>query len=159
MLRAKPNRPHPYTTLLRLDGTTPGRPKSERECGLDRASSGMTLGAADASRGVVSFTEGLRYSPMTGPYFYSVAQIRGTGIMVALFEVDDPYSLPPSEIVEKLLALGHVPIIEHMRRESFPQYGRVSRVMRDEQCFLVAVSRDAQLISVQEIRFDPYPPR
>jgi hypothetical protein len=90
-------------------------------------------------------------------YFYSLAHIRGSSIMKALFEVDDPYSLAPAEIVERLLALGHMPVVVRMQREPLAQYGTTTEVQRDGHTYLVAVSRDAQLIAVQEVRTEPYP--
>ena len=95
---------------------------------------------------------------MAEAFFYSIAHIQGTGIMVDLFGTDSPYSLPAAEIVDRLLALGCTPIVNRMQREPFPQFGRTEEVQRGDQTFLVAVSRDAQLIGVQEIRTHPYAP-
>ena len=38
---------------------------------------------------------------MAEAFFYSIAHIQGTGIMLDLFGTDGSYSLPPSEIVER----------------------------------------------------------
>ena len=93
---------------------------------------------------------------MADPYFYSLAHLQGTGLMVDLFEVDDPYSMTASEIVERLLALGHMPVVYRMQRGPFQQFGVTSEVQWDGHTYLVAVSRDAELIGVQEVRTDPY---
>ena len=39
-----------------------------------------------------------------------------------------------------------------------PTVGRVFEVRREQKDFLVAIGRDAEMISVQEIRADPYMP-
>ena len=44
------------------------------------------------------------------------------------------------------------------RIEMWPTIGRVFEVYREGQDFLVAISRDAEEISVQEIRVDSYMP-
>ena len=92
------------------------------------------------------------------PFYYSYAVTTGRGILVDLFETEDPFAPPPAEIVERVLALGCTPVISRAQREPLPTWGAVSEVPRDDQTFLVAVSRDAETVSVQEVRVDAYLP-
>ena len=76
--------------------------------------------------------------------------------MVDTLASSDPFALPPAEIVERVLALGNVPDVTVPRLTMWPTIGRVFEVHREEQDFLVAIGRDAEQISVQEVRADRY---
>ena len=60
--------------------------------------------------------------------------------------------------MERILAAGYKPVIDQPKTEPWRYTGTVSRVDRNEQTFLVAVSRDAQEIGLQEMRVDAYDP-
>ena len=89
-------------------------------------------------------------------FFYQYFAGVGRDALAAAFEVADPFALPPAEIVEQVIALGCIPIVELPKQEMWPTIGRVSEVRREEQDFLVAIGRDAQEISVQEMWTDAY---
>ena len=91
-------------------------------------------------------------------FFYSYYSGHGREILAEALGAEDPFSLSPAEIVERILAAGYVPVINQPKEEPWQCIGFVSQVDRDEQTFLVAVSRDAQEIVLQEIRADPYMP-
>lgn len=93
---------------------------------------------------------------MAQAFYYSIVHAQGTGILCDMLETESPYTISASEIVERFLELGCAPIVDRMQREPFPQFGRTEEVLRSDQTFLVAVSRNAELISVQEVRTDPY---
>ncbi len=91
-------------------------------------------------------------------FFYRYFAGFGRDDLADAFITADPFSLPPAEIVERVLAQGLGPELVEHRTQMWPTIGHVFEVQRDEQDFIVAVSRDAQEISVQEIRADPYLP-
>ena len=64
----------------------------------------------------------------------------------------DPFALSAAEVVERVLALGNAPDLRKSRDEMWPTKGRVTEVERNGQAFLVALSWEAQEISVQEVR-------
>lgn len=68
----------------------------------------------------------------------------------------DPFALPPAEVLERVLALGNIPDITHAQSQMCSTVGRVFEVRREDRDFLVAIGRDAEEISVQEIRADAY---
>jgi len=72
--------------------------------------------------------------------------------------VEDPFALGPAEIVKRVLAAGYTPNIDRSSAESWPTSGRVTVVRRENQTFLVSVCRDAEEISMQEMRVDRYAP-
>ena len=89
-------------------------------------------------------------------FFYSYFSGHGREILVEALGVEDPFGLAPAEIVERILAAGFKPVVDQPKEEPWRYIGTVSQVDRDEQTFLVAVSRDAQEIGLQEMRADAY---
>ena len=90
--------------------------------------------------------------------FYSYFSQHGREALIDTLASSDPFVLPPAEIVERVMALGNVPDVRAPRLTMWPTIGRVFEVSREEQDFLVAISRDAEEISVQEMRADQYLP-
>ena len=90
--------------------------------------------------------------------FYRVFADQGREVLVDTLASSDPFGLPPAEIVERVLALGCVPDVAVPRLTMWPTIGRVFEVRREKQDFLVAIGRDAEEISVQDMRADRYDP-
>ena len=88
--------------------------------------------------------------------FYRYFAGRSRKALAKTLAAEDPFALPPAEIVERILELGNVPDVTVPLREMWPTVGRVYEVRREEQGFLVAIGRDAEEISVQELRLDRY---
>jgi hypothetical protein len=88
--------------------------------------------------------------------FYSYITGHGRALLADTLGVEDPFALEPAEIVERVLAAGYTPNLDRPNAESWPQIGIITEVPRDGQTFLVAVGRDAEEISMQEMRADPY---
>lgn len=91
-------------------------------------------------------------------FFYRYFACQGRDVLIDTLASADPFGLAPAEIIERVMALGNVPDVTKHATEMWPTIGRVFEVHREEQDFLVAVSRDAEEISVQEIRGDAYMP-
>ncbi len=83
-------------------------------------------------------------------FFYSYFSGHGREILVAALGAEDPFGLAPAEIVERVLAAGY-PVVDQPKEEPWRYVETVSQVDRDEHTFLVAVSRDAQEIGLQEM--------
>ncbi len=92
-------------------------------------------------------------------FYYGYIIARGREFLSDTLQSDDPFNLPPAEIVEHVISVGYGPNLEHERRLPFPTQGKVDTVARDNQCFIVAVDPVAETISVQEVRADPYEPK
>ncbi len=91
-------------------------------------------------------------------FFYRYFCLQGREVLIDTLASADPFALPPAEVVERVLALGNVPDVTVPRLTMWPTIGRVFEVRREEQDFLVAISRDAQEIGLQEMRVDAYDP-
>ncbi len=91
-------------------------------------------------------------------FFYSYFSGHGRDILDEALGAEDPFGLAPAEIVERILASGYTPVLDQPKEEPWRYVGTVSQVERDEQTFLVAVSRDAEAIGLQEMRADAYDP-
>ncbi len=91
-------------------------------------------------------------------HFYRCFAGQGREALIDTLATADPFALSPAEIVERILALGFEPDVTKHSDEMWPTIGRVFEVRREEQDLLVAVSRDAQEVSVQEARVDAYMP-
>ena len=89
-------------------------------------------------------------------FFYHYFALQGREALIDTLASADPFMLSADEIVERVLMLGNVPDTTRLHSTMLPVIGRVFEVRREEQEFLVAISRDAEEISVQEIRADPY---
>jgi len=90
--------------------------------------------------------------------FYSYITGHGRALLADTLGIEDPFALEPAEIVERVLAAGYTPNIDRPDAESWPTSGRVTVVRRENQTFLVSVCRDAEEISIQEMRVDRYAP-
>ena len=90
-------------------------------------------------------------------FFYQYFAGFGRDALADTFGSADPFALPPAEIIERVIALGCTPFVNLRKSEMWPTIGRVFEVRRDGQDFLVAISRDAEEISVQEMRAKAYP--
>ena len=90
--------------------------------------------------------------------FYRYFSGRGRKALAGTLDAADPFGVSPADIVERVLALGYVPDVAAHRYEMFPTIGPVYQVRRKGQDFLVAIGRDAEEISVQEMRADAYMP-
>ncbi len=88
--------------------------------------------------------------------FYNYFSGQGREILVDVLGVEDPFGLPPAEIVERVLALGNLPDVSKPRSGMWPTVGQVYEVRQGEKDYLVAIGRDAEEISVQEVRSDWY---
>ena len=91
-------------------------------------------------------------------FFYRYFAGFGRDDLADAFASANPFALPPAEIVERVLAQGLGPEVTEHRTEMWPTIGKVFEVHRGDQDFLVAISRDAEEISVQEVRPDAYLP-
>ena len=90
------------------------------------------------------------------PYFYSYFFGRGRELLAETLGAEDPFSLPGSEIVERVLAAGFSPDIEHEQRMPFPVADNMAVVRREGQTFAVSVDPETETIAVQEVREDAY---
>ncbi len=82
----------------------------------------------------------------------------GRAILADDLGAEDPFGLAPGDIVDRIVAAGYVPAADRPRSEPFRTLGSVTEVEREGLVYLVAVSRDAEEISVQERRADAYDP-
>lgn len=89
-------------------------------------------------------------------FYYSYFSGHGRALLADELGAEDPFSLSPAEIVERILAAGYPPNVEWLSHEPWPQLGIVTVIRRDGQSFHVAVSRDAERISLQEVRLSGY---
>ena len=90
--------------------------------------------------------------------FYRYFAVQGREALIDTLASTDPFGLSPTEIVERVLALGYGPDVTKHAEEIWPTVGRVFEVRRDGRDFLVAISRDAEEISLQEVRAAGYMP-
>ena len=91
-------------------------------------------------------------------FFYSYFSGHGREILMEALGAKDPFGLAPAEIVERILVAGYTPVVDQPKHEPWRYIGTVSQVDRKDQTFLVAVSRDAEEIGLQEMRVDAYDP-
>ena len=91
------------------------------------------------------------------PYYLVYCQ-RGRSTLADDLRSDDPFGLEPLEIIDRVFALGSVPDAFKPRDTLWPTIGSVSEVVSDEGTYLVAIGRDAEEISVQEVEADAYDP-
>ena len=92
------------------------------------------------------------------PYFYSYLYGKGRNLLAATLGAEDPFGLPGSEIVDRILAAGFTPDIGSAQRKPFPTAHEVSVVNRERQTFIVSIDTEAETIGVQEMRDDAYGP-
>ncbi len=89
-------------------------------------------------------------------FFYSYFSGHGRAILADELDASDPFALSPAEIIERILMAGYPPNVEWPSSKPWPQVGTVTEVRRDGQSFRVGVSRDAERISLQEVRYSGY---
>ena len=89
-------------------------------------------------------------------FYYSHFTGRGKEILTAVLGAGDPFQLAPYEIVERVLKAGVTPVLDSRKTDLWRANGQVYEVRLAERNFLVAMSREAQQISVQEMRPDAY---
>ena len=89
-------------------------------------------------------------------YYYDYFRGHGRRILADALFADDPFALAPAEIVGRVLDAGYCPEVACPRCSPWPTSGRLTEVQIDDTMFLVAVSRDKQDISVQEVRSEAY---
>jgi hypothetical protein len=90
--------------------------------------------------------------------YYTWYHVRGRAILADDLEADDPFSLAPSDIVDRVVAASYTPWIETPMSEPLPPIGTSTEVEREGLSYLVSVSRDAEEIDVQERRVEAYEP-
>ncbi len=89
-------------------------------------------------------------------FYYSHFTGRGKEVLIAILGAEDPFKLAPYEIVERVLKAGVTPVLDSRKTDLWRARGQVYEVRLKERNFLVAISREAQQISVQETRVDAY---
>ncbi len=89
--------------------------------------------------------------------FYNYFHSTGRRVLIDALACPDPFGISPREIVERILAAGYKPHVESPKTEPHHRTERVVAVQHRDQIFLVGISRDAEEISVQEVRVDAYP--
>ena len=82
----------------------------------------------------------------------------GRAALAGVFQAQDPFTLKPAVIVERILAVGHKPAIDKPSITRWPTIGVVYPVERADQVFILALSRSSQRISLQEVRTAAYLP-
>ena len=90
------------------------------------------------------------------PFYYSLFAGTGRGLLAETFGDPDPFSLPASVIVERILAAGYTPDLEHEQRLPFPVADNMAVVNRKGHTFVVSIEPEAETIAVQEHRDDAY---
>ena len=90
--------------------------------------------------------------------FYTWFNGHGRRALADAFGAEDPFSLEPGDIVERIVAAGYAPWIEAPQPGLLPTVGTVTEVEREGLTYLVSVSRDAEEIDVQEQRAEAYDP-
>jgi hypothetical protein len=88
--------------------------------------------------------------------YYSCYSCRGRAGLANDLNVDDPFALAPSDIVERVLMAGYSPVVELPRLEPWQHEGVVTEVHRDGLRFLVTVSREQEMIGLQAVRSEPH---
>lgn len=83
--------------------------------------------------------------------YYSCFSCRGLTALSQALNVDDPFALTPAQIVERILMAGYSPALDLRRLEPWYQVGTVTEVHVDGKRFLVAVSREEEMIGLQEV--------
>ncbi len=91
-------------------------------------------------------------------FYYSCYSCRGLAALAYDLNVNDPFALALAEIVERILMAGYTPAVDLARPDPWSQAGTVTEVHRDGLVFLVAVSREEEMIGLQEARPDPHEP-
>ena len=91
-------------------------------------------------------------------FYYSHFAGRGRDVLQAVLGTEDPFRLAPYEIVERVLKAGVTPVLDSRKTDLWRANGQVYEVRLAGRNFLVAISREAQHINVQEVRPDAHDP-
>ena len=91
-------------------------------------------------------------------FYHSYFGGRGSESLAHTLGDSDPFGLAPKEIVKRILTAGFRPVADKPKSEPWRTVGTVTNVLWNNRSFMVAVSRDTQRISVQEMRADAYMP-
>ncbi len=89
-------------------------------------------------------------------FYYSYFSGQGRGVLAAALGIEDPFTLAPYEILDRVLAGGELPQADARKADLWRDRGEVYEVRLAKQNFLVAISRANLEINVQEIRSDAY---
>lgn len=89
-------------------------------------------------------------------FYYSYFSGQGRAAVSKDLNVANPFSLGTAEIVERVLRAGFTPAVEHPLTQPWRQMGTPTEVVWDGLVFIVSVSRDAEMIGVQEVRAERY---
>ncbi len=90
--------------------------------------------------------------------YYSWFHGHGRAVLADDLGADDPFGLAPGAIVDRIVAAGYTPAVEHSQDVLFPTLGVASEVEREGVKYLVSISRDEEQIGVQEWRAEVYDP-
>ena len=91
-------------------------------------------------------------------FYYSYFSGRGRESLAHTLGDSDPFGLAPKEIIERILAAGFRPVADKPKSEPWRTIGTVTSVLWNNRFFMVAVSQEAQRISLQEMRETAYDP-
>ncbi len=108
---------------------------------------------------LIRFMRGESESPTTLPasaYYYGYINAQGREFLAAELHHEDPLSLPPAEIVHRVLAAGYFPALASEQRYPIEAKGKFDDVDHANQRFIVAVDRVAETLFIQEVRTEPY---
>ena len=89
-------------------------------------------------------------------YYYGYINAQGREFLASELHHDDPLSLPPAEIVDRVLAAGYFPALVTEQRYPLEAKGKFDDVDHAGQHFIVAIDRAAETLFVQEVRTEPY---
>lgn len=94
---------------------------------------------------------------MTDPlFYYSYFSGRGRELLAEALDNSSPFTLPGSEIVERVLNAGYGPDLAKVQSAPFSAGQATPPVSHEGQTFLVVIDTEAELISVQEERATAY---
>ena len=91
--------------------------------------------------------------------YYSWFSGHGRTILADEFGIEDPFDLHPADIVDRILAAGYTPDVNHPHDAPFRGLGLIAEVERNGVNYLVSISKDAEEIGVQEWRDVAYDPK
>ncbi len=90
------------------------------------------------------------------PFYYSYFHGQGRELLAETLGDPNPFTMPGEKIVERVLAAGYTPDLEHVEHEPFPDADAMSIVERDGQHFFVYIDVEGERIAVQEKRAGAY---
>ncbi len=96
--------------------------------------------------------------PASG-YYYAYINAQGREFLASELHHEDPLSLSPEEIVERVLAAGYFPNLPSEKRYPIEAKGKCDNVDHENQRFIVAVDRASETLFIQEVRTEPYEPK